>query len=97
MDGPLCDDRDCWLAHLSGFALQIWFGQMALNFLWSPVVFRFHNLALGLAIITTMLALILSFIALQWRRNRTTAILFVPYALWVAFASLLNYSLYHLN
>ena len=46
-----------YLQELSGLALQIWSGQMALNFVWSPVVFRFPNLALGIAIIVTMLAL----------------------------------------
>jgi tryptophan-rich sensory protein len=86
-----------WRQELNGFALQLWFAQMVLNFLWSPVVFRFHQLALGLAIILTMLVVIVTFIVVQWRDNRTAALLFVPYAFWVSFAALLNYSLYHLN
>ena len=77
--------------------MQLWFAQMALNFMWSPVVFTLHNLAFGLAIVVTMLALIVGFIAVQWRGNRRPALLFIPYAAWVAFASLLNYSLYKLN
>jgi translocator protein len=40
---------------------------------------------------------IVAFIWLQWRENRVAAALFVPYAAWVAFASLLNFSLYRLN
>lgn len=77
--------------------MQLWFAQMALNFMWSPVVFTLHSLAFGLAMILMMLALIVSFIAVQWHENRTAALLFVPYATWVAFASLLNYFLYRLN
>jgi tryptophan-rich sensory protein len=86
-----------WRQELNGFALQLWLAQMLLNFLWSPVVFRLHQLALGLAVIVTMLVMIVTFIFVQWRENRTAAFLFIPYALWVAFAALLNYSLYHLN
>jgi tryptophan-rich sensory protein len=77
--------------------MQLWFAQMALNFMWSPVVFTLHSLAFGLAIILTMLALIVSFIAVQWRDDKVAASLFVPYAAWVAFASILNFSLYRLN
>ncbi len=77
--------------------MQLWFAQMALNFMWSPVVFTLHSLASGLVIILTMLALIVGFIAVQWRENKIVALLFLPYAAWVAFASLLNYSLLRLN
>jgi tryptophan-rich sensory protein len=86
-----------WRQEINGLAMQLWLAQMLLNFLWSPVVFRLHQLALGLAVIVTMLVVIVAFIAVQWRENRTAALLFIPYALWVAFAALLNYSLYHLN
>ncbi|MBR1206086.1 MULTISPECIES: TspO/MBR family protein [unclassified Bradyrhizobium] len=81
----------------NGLASQVWLGQMALNFLWSPIVFRLHNLAMGLSVIVLLLGLILLFIVLQWQANRLAARLFIPYAAWVAFASLLNFSLYRLN
>jgi benzodiazapine receptor len=77
--------------------MQLWFAQMALNFMWSPTVFRLHSLAFGLVIILSMLALIAGFIVVQWRDNRIASVLFIPYAAWVSFASLLNYSLYRLN
>jgi tryptophan-rich sensory protein len=54
-------------------------------------------MAFALAIILTLLAVIVGFIWVQWRENRPAAVLFIPYAAWVAFASLLNYSLYRLN
>jgi benzodiazapine receptor len=44
-----------------------------------------------------MLAAILAFIATAWRQDRVAAWLFVPYAAWVAFASLLNGSIWMLN
>jgi translocator protein len=86
-----------FLHDADGTAFKLWVGQIFLNFMWSPAVFTFHSLVLGLAIILTMLLLILTFIALQWRADRLAALLFVPYAAWVAFASLLNYSLFQLN
>lgn len=86
-----------YLQEINGLALQVWLGQMALNFLWSPIVFRLHNLAIGLSVIVLLLGLILLFIVLQWQANRLAALLFIPYAAWVAFASLLNFSLYRLN
>lgn len=86
-----------YLQEQNGLALQLWLAQMLLNFLWSPVVFRLHQLALGLAVIVTMLFVTVTFIVLQWRENRLAAVLFFPYAAWVSFAALLNFSLYRLN
>jgi translocator protein len=81
----------------SALPMQLWFVQMALNFSWSPVVFTLHSLASGLAIILTMLAPIVGFIWIQAAENRPAAILLLPYAVWVAFASVPNYSFYRLN
>lgn len=47
--------------------------------------------------ILLLLAVILAFIAAAWRQDRVAACLFVPYAAWVAFASVLNASLLALN
>lgn len=75
----------------------LWWLQMALNFSWSPVFFSAHRIDIALAIILLLLAVILCVVALAWRRDRPAAILFIPYAAWVAFASLLNASLLVLN
>lgn len=77
--------------------MQLWYAQMGLNFIWSPVVFTLHSLALGFTIILSLLAVIVGFIWVQSSNSRLAAALFVPYAVWVAFASALNYSLYRLN
>ena len=78
-------------------AMVVWTIQMALNFLWSPAFFGLHRLGLALGIIVSLLMAIAVFIALQWRADRLAALLFVPYAVWVAFATLLNWSIYRLN
>jgi len=78
-------------------AMGAWVVQMALNFLWSPVFFGMHRIGLALGIILAMLTAIVAFIALQWRPDGIAALLFVPYAAWVAYATALNWSIFWLN
>jgi tryptophan-rich sensory protein len=68
-----------------------------LNFAWSPVFFSAHRIDIALAIIVLLFAAIVLFIVRSRKQDFVTAVLFVPYALWVAFASLLNASLLVLN
>ena len=84
-------------ADATSLPMQLWLVQMILNFVWSPVFFTLHHIAFALAIILTLFAVIVGFIWVQWSENRLVAALFIPYAAWVAFASLLNYSIYRLN
>jgi benzodiazapine receptor len=77
--------------------MALWIGQMLLNWLWSPLFFVLHWLWPAVAVIVVLVALILTFIARTWRHDRVSAWLFVPYAAWVCFATLLNVSLALLN
>jgi len=86
-----------FLAEPKGAAMKLWYGQMVLNWLWSPVWFSLHLLWPAFAVIAAMLLLIVLFISNRWTRDRISAWLFVPYAAWVAFASLLNLSIAVLN
>lgn len=74
-----------------------WFGQMLLNFLWTPIFFTAHRIDLALLVIVLLLASILVFIVRSAGRDRVAALLFVPYAAWVAFATILNVALLRLN
>ena len=80
-----------------GLAFRFWALQMVLNFIWSPIVFSLHRLDIGLAVILTLLAVIIGFLATSWRTDRIAAILFIPYLIWVSFASYLNTGLVVLN
>ncbi|MBY0565339.1 MAG: tryptophan-rich sensory protein [Hyphomonadaceae bacterium] len=84
-------------ADAGGGATKLWWAQLALNFAWSPAFFSLHQIGLALIIILALLAVIVAFIAIAWRRDRLAAWLFVPYAAWVAFASLLNGAILYLN
>ena len=81
----------------SGPAMKLWWAQLALNFAWSPVFFALHNIGLALVIIVVLLAVILAFIAVARRTDTVSAWLFVPYACWVGFASVLNGAIWQLN
>jgi benzodiazapine receptor len=86
-----------WQREPTGAAMKIWGVQMVLNFLWSPTFFGAKTMGLALVIILLLLASIALFIFRVWNRDRLAASLFVPYAAWVAFATLLNASLLWLN
>jgi tryptophan-rich sensory protein len=78
-------------------AMAVWFIQLALNFVWSPVFFGAHRIGAALAVIVALLATIIAFIVMAWPRDRFAALLFTPYAAWVGFATLLNGALWYLN
>lgn len=86
-----------WRAAGAGSARALWIVQLVLNFLWSPVFFGARMPSAGLVVIVALLVTTLGFIATAWNRDRGAAWLFVPYALWVAFATLLNLSIVWLN
>ncbi|OEO31000.1 sensor histidine kinase [Devosia insulae DS-56] len=85
------------LSEPDGTGMKLWYGQMGLNWLWSPVWFSLHLLWPAFIVIIAIFALILLFIANRWERDRVSAWLFVPYAAWVGFASLLNLAIATLN
>ena len=86
-----------WQRGRSGWPMRLWWAQLALNFLWSPIFFAAHQVGAALVIILLLLAAILAFIATAWRLDRPAAWMFFPYAAWVAFASALNASILALN
>lgn len=80
----------CWLRDRSSAAMKLWFVQMALNFLWSPVFFGAQQPALALVVVIAALAAVIGFIIAAWNKDRLAAILFLPYAAWTAFATALT-------
>jgi benzodiazapine receptor len=81
----------------NGVAMKLWYGQMVLNWAWSPVWFTLHLLWPAFAIIVALDIVVIAFIVNRWSTDRASALMFVPYAAWVLFASLLNFSIAILN
>lgn len=86
-----------WRVQGMGPALVVWGIGLVLNALWSYLMFGEHEIGLALADIYALLASIIAFIVLAWRVDRLAAWLYIPYALWVSFASVLNYAIWQLN
>lgn len=80
-----------------GAAMRLWLVQMALNFAWSPIFFSLHRIALAFVVIIALSGAILAFVWVQSRSDRVSAALFIPYAAWVGFATILNGALLLLN
>jgi tryptophan-rich sensory protein len=86
-----------WRRNPGGPPMKLWWTQLVLNFLWSPVFFAAHQIASALVIVVLLLVTILAFIVTSWGRDRVAAWIFLPYAGWVAFAAALNAAIFVLN
>ena len=71
--------------------------QWALNALWTPLFFGLHRPGWALAEILVLLVAILATMRAFWRIDRTANLLLVPYAAWVGFASVLNWTIWRMN
>lgn len=78
-------------------ALTFFAIQLILNFIWSPVFFVLENRLLAFVIILILLFFILITAFSFYNIDKVAGMLFIPYILWVSFATVLNYSLYSLN
>ena len=78
-------------------ALIFFFVQLALNALWPWMFFGARSPALGLVNIGPQLLVVLATIVLFYRLDSIAAWCLVPLAAWVAFAGVLNLSIWWLN
>ncbi|MFB6259164.1 MAG: TspO/MBR family protein, partial [Thiohalorhabdaceae bacterium] len=75
-----------------------WFGiQLVLNLLWSVIFFGLRAPGWALAEIVLLIAAITATIRVFWGLDRLAGAALFPYLLWVAFAAVLNASLWWLN
>jgi tryptophan-rich sensory protein len=78
-------------------ALRLWWMQLFLNALWSPVFFGWHRLDLALLEILVLLGFIVATARAFGRIDRIAGALLLPYLAWVSFAAFLNFTLWSLN
>lgn len=85
------------VSHLRTLALLCFAAQLALNFLWSLIFFRWHSIGGALAeIVVLWLAILLTHI-LFWHLRQLAGALLLPYLAWVGFATVLNAAIFRLN
>lgn len=78
-------------------AMQPYYIQLALNFIWVMFFFRFGMLWSSVVILLFLIASIILTVINFSKINKTAAYLFIPYLLWCAFALFLNISIAVLN
>jgi tryptophan-rich sensory protein len=78
-------------------ALVIFSVQIALNFIWSFLFFKFKLPGVALIEIVLLWTSILMMIIFFKRVSKLAAFLQIPYLLWVSFASVLNAAIWFLN
>ncbi len=78
-------------------AMRLYFVQLALNLIWSPVFFGLHQIGLAFVIIIFMWVFIYKTIKAFEKIDKTSAYLLYPYLIWVTIASVLNLSVMLLN
>lgn len=78
-------------------ALWLFFAQLILNAIWSPVFFGVQSIGGSLAIIVLLWVVIVLTILVFTKISKTAAWLLIPYILWVSFAAYLNFGIWILN
>jgi len=82
---------------VTGKALAVFAVQLGLNLVWSFLFFVVQRIDLALVEIVILLCAIVTNMVMFWRIDRLAGLLFVPYAVWVTYATVLNASLWLLN
>jgi tryptophan-rich sensory protein len=67
-----------WRRERGGWPMRLWWAQLALNFLWSPVFFAAHLPGLAFVVLLLMGATTVGFMATAWRNDRASSWLFLP-------------------
>jgi tryptophan-rich sensory protein len=78
-------------------ALRLWISQLAANAQWSKLFFGKPRPTLALVDVFALEGSIIAYIAAAHKVDRPAAYAFVPYAAWVAFATVLNAEILRLN
>lgn len=81
----------------AGTLLKLWWLQLALNFLWTPLFFAGELLWLAFVDIVLLDVVVAVLVARAWRVDRVAAWLLAPYLAWILFATALNAGVAALN
>lgn len=76
---------------------KIYYLQLLLNIIWTPIFFLFKNYLLALIDLTVLLIVVLYMIYVFYKEDKNTIYFLMPYILWLLFAFYLNYFVYLYN
>jgi benzodiazapine receptor len=77
--------------------VAIYLIQLILNLMWSFIFFYAHQIGVALLEIVFLLLVIIVNAITFYKINKLAGLLFIPYVLWVSFATVLTYNIFTLN
>lgn len=86
-----------WQAQGLGLAMGLWLLQLIFNAIWSWLFFGRQRMDLAFVDVCALFVTIIAYIAVASQVSQVAALLFVPYAVWVAIAATLNRTVWRLN
>lgn len=84
-------------SHNKQYAMKLFYIQLAFNFLWSFIFFSMQSYLFAFIWLLIMLVLIVLTTLEFYKIEPKAAYFMIPYIIWVAFAGVLNFSVYLLN
>ncbi|THD59293.1 TspO/MBR family protein [Phenylobacterium sp.] len=78
-------------------ALTLYAAQLVLNLAWSLIFFGLRQPAWALGEVVVLLSGVVMTAVVFWRIDRLSGLMMIPYAVWVAFAAVLNLEIWRLN
>ena len=77
--------------------IAIYLIQLVLNLMWSFIFFYAHQIGVALFEIIALLIAVIINARVFYKIDKTAGLLFIPYILWVSFATVLTYNIFILN
>lgn len=77
--------------------IAIYLIQLLLNLMWSFIFFYAHQIGVALFEIIILLVVVIVNARMFYKIDRLAGLLFIPYILWVSFATVLTYNIFILN
>jgi translocator protein len=74
-----------------GVLMTLFTIQWILNVIWNPVFFYFHDVLIGLMIISALTIIIAILLVRYWSDLKLKSILILPYLIWLLIATSLNW------
>mgnify|MGYP001623836330 FL=1 len=84
-------------SNLDSDVKTIYYSQLIVNLIWPIIFFAMKSRLLALIWIILLLILVIIMIVRFFTKNKTAAIIQIPYLLWTIFATYLNFSIYLFN